>query len=241
MLLEIQVQWDAYDLGEDHHLNMFKPVPATEMLPDWFKRLDQDGSEHNHGITAKTCRGLFDIMAGGYIIKWPFDVRIEKDSNGKLFCYKARTGEIEDFNPHPHFQMEGYQDMLLESQKEGVQKLKSPYRIVTPPGTSIFVKQPAYRPELKTEVMEGIIDTDKFYGPFNILFMIKKVNTDRKVIIKAGTPLAQIFPFVRGEWNLTYGKVDESKKKIFEDMALNIDKFYQRYHWDRKVFKNEAN
>lgn len=241
-MLEIKVEWEDYALGDEHYLDMFKPIPATEMIPDWFKRLSSEGSPENksHGLTAKTCRGLFDIMAGGYIVRWPFDVRIEKNNEGRLFCYKSRTGEISDFNPHPHFQMEGYPDLLLETQQDGVQKLKNPYRISTPPGTSILVKQPAYRPELRTEVMEGIIDSDKFYGPFNILFMIKKVNTDRKIIIKAGTPLAQIFPFIRGEWNMTYGEVDHDKKKIFEGLAMNVDKFYQRYHWDRKVFKDEA-
>ncbi len=216
---------------------MFKPVPAIEMLPDWYKRLPAEGEGHNHGLTAKTCRGVFDIMASGYIIKWPFDVRIEKDENGRLYCFKARTGETSDFDPHPPFQVEGYQDLLLESQKDGIQKLKSPYRINTPPGTSILVKQPAYRPELRTEVMEGIIDTDTYYGGFNVLFMIKKINTDRKVIIKSGTPLAQIFPFVREEWSLSYGSVEEDRKQINDDMAMNVDKFYQRYMWTRKVFK----
>lgn len=240
-MLELQVHWDNYELGDKYYLDMFKPVPAIEMLPDWFKRLPTEGGDHGHGLTAKTCRGLFDIMASGYIVRWPFDVRIEKDEEGRLFCYKARTGENSDFDPHPAFQVDGYPDLLLETQREGVQKLKSPYRISTPPGTSILVKQPAYRPELRTEVMEGIIDTDAYYGGFNILFMIKKVDTDRKVVIKSGTPLAQIIPYVREEWAISYGEIDEKKRQINDDMANNIEKFYQRYLWNRKVFKNEAN
>lgn len=229
-------------MGEEHYLNMFKPVPANQMLPDWFKRLGSEGEPINSGskMTAKTCRGLYDVIASGYIIKWPFDVKIQKDEDGRLFCYKARTGENSDFNPHPHLQMEGYHDSLLEAQKEGVQKLKYPFKLSTPPGTSVLVKQPAYRPELRTTVMEGIIDTDKFYGDFNILFMIKKINTDRKIVIKAGTPLAQVIPFVRGEWKMTYGPTDQKRKEVFDDLADNIDKFYQRYQWDRKVFKDET-
>lgn len=243
-MLELQIHWEDFDLGEEHYLHMFKPVPAVEMLPEWFKRLDSESTkcEHGqgHGPTAKTCRGIFDTMASGYIVRWPFDVRIEKDENGRLFCYKSRDGGQQDFNPHPHFQMDGYPDLLLESQRDGVQKLKAPYRIQSPEGTSILVKQPAYMPELKTEAMEGIIDTDKYYGTFNILFMIKKIETNRKVSIKAGTPLAQIIPFVRGEWSLSYGKIDENRKKITDDMANNLDKFYQRYQWNRKVFKGET-
>jgi hypothetical protein len=239
-VLELEIHWEQFELGEKHHLDLFKPVPATEMLPDWFKRLDVESPPPMRGTTAKTCRGLYDSMASGYIFRWPFDVKIEKDEDGRLFCYKARTMEASDFAPHPHVQMDGYQDPILESQRDGVQKLKSPYRFKTPPGTSILVKQPAYRPELRTEAMEGIIDTDTFYGRFNILFMIKKTDSNRTINIKAGTPLAQIIPFVRGEWALKYGEIDKKQETIFEDMAGNIDKFYQRYQWDRKVFKNEA-
>ena len=240
-MLEFRVDWEEYGLGEDHHLHMFKPVPAVKMLPEWFKRLGEDsGCEHNNSLTAKTCRGVFDSMSSGYIIKWPFDVRIQRDENGRLFCYKSRTGDNHDFKPHPHYQLEGYPDLLLESQRDGVQKLNLPYRVRTPAGTSVLMKQPAYRPDLKTEAMEGIIDTDKFYGTFNVLFNIKKIDTKRKVVIPAGTPLAQVIPFVRGEWEISYGEIDQDKKKINEDLADNIEKYYQKYQWERKIFKNEA-
>ena len=240
-MLELSIDWEEFDLGEEHYLHMFKPVPASQMLPDWFKRLGgKSECQHDHGLTAKTCRGVFDAISSGYLILWPFDVRIEKDENGRLFCYKARTGNQHDFHPHPHHQLEGYPDLLLEVQRDGIQKLNAPYRLRSPEGTSIMMKQPAYMPDLKTEVMEGIIDTDKFYGTFNVLFMIKKMDINRKVVIKAGTPLAQIIPFVRGEWSLSYGKIDENRKKINDDLADNIEKFYQRYQWDRKVFKNET-
>jgi hypothetical protein len=239
-LLELQVHWEKFDLGEEYYLNMFKPIPASQMLPDWFKRLGTDESNGKQAMTAKTCRGIYDMMASGYIMRWPFDVKIEKDENGRLFCYKARNGDLSDFNPHHHSQMEGYQDPLLETQREGIQKLKSPFKLSTPEGASILVKQPSYRPELRTTVMEGIIDTDKYYGDFNILFMIKKINTNRKILIKAGTPLAQIIPFVRGEWTMNYGPIDDKKRVAFDDLAENIDKFYQKYQWDRKVFKDET-
>ena len=241
-MFELEINWEHFDLGEDYYLDMFKPVPASEMLPDWFKRLGSEPEPHGQAkMTAKTCRGLYDIIASGYIIRWPFDVRIDKDQDGRLFCYKARTGDQKDFHPHPHIQMETYSDALFESQRDGMQKINIPFRVSSPPGTSLLVKQPSYRPELRTEVMEGIIDTDKYYGPFNVLFMIKKINTDRKITIKAGTPLAQIIPFVRGEWGIKYGPIDKNKKIVFDDMAENLDKFYQRYQWNKKVFKNETN
>jgi hypothetical protein len=239
--LDFEIHWDKYSLGDKHIHSMYKPVPASKVLPDWFKRLPNDGKElGDSGYTAKTCRGVYDIMSSGYMFFWPFDARIEKNNEGRLTIFKARTNSDEDFHPHPAFQIDGYPDILLESQHSGVQKLKTPYRIKTPEGTSIFVKQPSYMPELRTEVMEGIIDTDKYYGEFNILFLIKNINTDRKITIKAGTPIAQVIPFIRGEWSIKHDSINEEEDIIFRDMANDIDRFYQKHLWERKVFKDEA-
>lgn len=238
-MLELEIHWDAQKYGDKHILGMYKPVPAIEMIPDWFKRLDTEGQPPFSGMTAKTCRGLFDIMTAGYIFRWPFDAKIDKAEDGRLRIYKSRDGSNHDFAPHPHFQLDGYPDLLLESQHAGIQKLKGPYKFKTPPGTSLLIKQPSYRPELRTEVMEGIVDTDGYYGDFNILFMIKNINSDRKINIKAGTPLAQIIPFVRGEWEIKYDTVNSDEAAVFDDMANNIDKFYQKHLWERKIFKDE--
>ena len=232
------MHWKDFDLGEKHPFFLYKPIPAEKMLPDWFKRLESGDSIKK---TAKTCKGLYDIIASGYLVLWPFDAKIEKNEEGKLIIFKSRTGTNEDFSPHPHYQIDGYPDQLLESQADGVQKLNSPYVLKSPPGTSILVKQPSYRPELRTEVMEGIIDTDQYYGDFNVLFMIKKTKSDRPISIKAGTPLAQIIPFVRGDWSIKYDSIDEKELEIFNAYAYNIDKFYQKHMWERKVFKDEAN
>ena len=241
-MLDFEVHWADFKYGDDHIHGKYKPVPASSMLPEWFKRLEPEISEgHHKGSTAKRCRGLYDIMASGYFILWPFDAKIEKDDNGRLMIFKARTSSTEDFHPHPHFQIEGYPDMRMENQSAGIQKLTTPYRVVTPEGTSVLVKQPPYRPELRTEVMEGIIDTDKYYGDFNILFLIKDINTSRPVTIKAGTPLAQVIPFVRGEWQTKFDKIDEDKFHIFNATAQNIDRFYQKEMWEKKVFKDEGN
>jgi hypothetical protein len=241
IMLDFEVHWENFKYGDDHIHGKYKPIPSSSILPDWFKRLEPEISDgNNKGVTAKRCRGLYDIMASGYMVLWPFDAKISKDDNGRLMIYKARTGHAEEFHPHPHFQVEGYPDMRMENQTVGIQKLTTPYRIKTPEGTSILVKQPAYRPELRTEVMEGIIDSDSYYGDFNILFIIKEINTSRSVIIKAGTPLAQVIPFVRGDWQMKTDKVDEDKAHLFESLATNIDRFYQKEMWNRKVFKDEG-
>jgi hypothetical protein len=240
VLLDFEVHYDAADADDFHIHKMFRPVPAVSVLPEWFKRLKTDDHQDQNFSTVKQCKGVWDILSMGYVFLWPFDVEIFKHENGKLDIVKSRTKSHDDFEPHPHIQLEGYQDINFQNQERGVQKVLTPYKIKTPEGTSIMVIQPPYRPDLKTTAMPGIIDSDTFYGDFNILFTINDISGKRKIKIRAGTPLAQIIPFKRDEWKLTFNKVDEDKRQVVDIMSNNIEKFYQRHMWHRKVFTDET-
>lgn len=237
-MLDFEVHYEASDSDDLHLHNMFKPVLAQTMLPEWFKKLES--TDDDGRLTGKSCRGIFDIMASGYMFVWPFDAEIYKDERGKLAIRNSRSLMTNDFSPHPHYQLSGYPDLNLQNQAVGVQKLLTPYRIKTPPGTSLLMMQPAYRPDLRTEVAPGIIDTDVYYGTMNVLFTLKETNAKRTIKIKAGTPLAQIIPFVRGEWQIKYDKINNKKAEANDLMAGNIEKFYQKHMWERKVFKDET-
>lgn len=239
-MLEFEVHYDALDKPDMHIHNMFKPVPAVTMLPEWFKRLKTDDDPDTNYATAKQCRGVWDILSMGYLFLWPFDVEIFKNDDGKLDIVKARTQTNEDFHPHPHIQLEGYQEINFQNQAMGIQKVTTPYKIKTPPGTSMLMIQPVYRPDLRTTVMPGVIDTDNYYGEMNVLFTINEISGKRKVKIRAGTPLAQLVPFVRGEWSLKFDKIDQERAEVSRQMADNIEKFYQRHMWERKVYKGET-
>lgn len=237
-MLDFEVHYDAVDADDLHIHKMFKPVPAVSVLPEWFKRLKTSDDQDQHFDTVKQCRGVWDILSMGYIYCWPFDAEIFKDDAGKLEIIKSRNHGQEDFHPHAHAQLEGYHDINFQNQAKGIQKLATPYRIKTPPGTSIMLINPPYRPDLKTTAMPGIIDTDTFYGGFNVLFTINEISGKRKVKIKSGTPLVQIIPFVRQEWQLKFDKVDDKKRDVVDLMAVNLQKFYQKYMWHRKVYKD---
>jgi hypothetical protein len=210
-------------------------------LPTWFKEL------HNLDVppdflTAQGCRGLYDMMTAGYMVVWPFDVTISKDENNKVFVKQVARGDMnrEKFNPHPHLQLGHYQDANLSSQKFGVEKVNLPYKMRTSKGTSLMMIQPPYRPELKTEVMPGIIDTDKFYSPLNVLFTVKPIEFTKDIKISAGTPLAQLMPYVRSEWEIEYNQIDVRLDQITQENIDNIDRHYQKKLWTKKVFKRRG-
>jgi hypothetical protein len=236
MKFTINIDSNGYRLGEKHHLTEYRPTPAEEHLPEWFKGLTNE----TH-LTAKTCRGLYDVLTSGYMIVWPFDVTFAKDEGGRVFVKLTRDGERHDlFHPHPMFQLGQYPSANLSAQKFGVEKVQLPYRIKTTKNTSIMMIQPPYRPELKTEVMPGIIDTDKFYTPLNVLFTIKDWPGDREIKVTAGTPLAQIVPFMRTEWGVEYDPIDEPLAQVTQENISFIDRYYQKKLWTRKVFKRKV-
>jgi hypothetical protein len=236
MKFTIHIDSNGYLLGKEHHLTEYRPTPAEESLPEWFKTLTNDSQ-----VTAKTCRGVYDVLTSGYIVFWPFDVTLAKDEQGKAFIKLTRDNERRDiFHPHPMFQLGQYPSANLSAQKFGVEKVQLPYRIKTTKNTSVMMIQPPYRPELKTEVMPGIIDTDKFYTPLNVLFTIKEWPGDREIKIAAGTPLAQLVPFVRTEWGVEYDPIDEPLAQVTQENIGFIDRYYQKKLWTRKVFKRKV-
>ena len=237
MKFKICIDSYVHDLGPEHHINEYRPTPAEEHLPEWFKGL----TNNNNIMTAKTCRGLYDMMTSGYMVVWPFDVTITKDEHNKFFIKRTRDDNRDGlFNPHPHVQLGMYPDAAVSMQKFGVEKVVLPYKVKTSKNTSIMIIQPPYRPDLKTEIMPGVIDTDKFYTPLNILFTIKPFEYTKDIKIAAGTPLAQVIPFVRSAWGIEYGKVDPTLDQITQENVNNIDKYYQKKLWTRKLFKRKA-
>jgi hypothetical protein len=233
-MFTFSIDYSAYDLGSEHFATEFRPVPASECLPEWFKDINNVSIK-----TSKSCRGLYDVMTSGFMVVWPFDVTITRDENGKLFVKRTRDDERFSFHPHPHVQLGAYPDANLSLQKHGVEKVELPYKIRSSKNTSVMMIQPPYRPDLKTEVMPGVIDTDKFYSPLNVLFTIKNTDTTRDIKISAGTPLAQIIPFVRSEWQVEYNPLDLKLDQITQENINNLDKYYQKKLWTRKVFKRK--
>ena len=79
-----EITYNDYGLGDDHFITMYRPIPADEAIPDWYKNLENKIVDKN----VKSCRGVYDVMTTGYIFLWNIDVIISKDENGKLFIRK---------------------------------------------------------------------------------------------------------------------------------------------------------
>jgi hypothetical protein len=194
-------------IGEEAYEVREHPVPSSQMLPQWFsdmspyqptetnpegKRLQIiDGSS---SATAKKCSPMLDAMTGGYTVCLWADVLAEKHSSGETdLSWRvkspvfSRHGESGRLIPPPP----GYGSQVL--------KYLTEFRVTTPPGYSILVKPVAGHYDLPFMPLTAVIDSDKSVIDTNIPVWVKK---GLEGVVPNGTPIAQIIPFKREEWEM---------------------------------------
>jgi hypothetical protein len=96
-------------------------------------------------------------------------------------------------------------------------------------------KPPAHNSNPWFEILEGIVDTDAYSVSVNFPFVLK--NPTEEFMIPAGTPIAQVIPFKREEWQSSFSDDEKSPKKI--EAYLNSQFFdrYKRMFWSRKSYE----
>jgi hypothetical protein len=84
-------------------------------------------------------------------------------------------------------------------------------------------------------ILEGIVDTDNYWEPVNFPFVLK--NPTKEFMIPAGTPIAQVIPFKRDEWE---SSISYDRKPANNVAVLLESRFFDRYKhmfWNKKSFK----
>ena len=214
-----------------------KPYPAIKNFPIWYKEMDlyhsNPGSEYekSQSMTIKRCIPVRDILSTGYFIPLPCDVEVFYNTNDLTYDYKWRVDDIsilEAHDPNQTYKM----DIPLEFDVSAPMKWNSPWIINTPKGYSCIFITPQLR-DLPFYSVPAVVDTDIFNLPINFPFFIKN---NFSGIIPKGTPLIQVIPFKREEWESNTDKEDFNNKS---KLAFLRSKFMQQYKkniWQRKIF-----
>lgn len=216
-----------------------KPRPAAEYIPQWYKdakaylnpsgkqKLTDDGSPY---VSVKKCLPVFDMMTAGYIMETPYDIYITQTPDGPYF----RWGHMEAI----HFQsMEQTQNHPYFRDITYAARIVHPWSIKTPKGWSIMVMEPQHHEPGPIVCSSGIIDTDKYPMPFNLFLKLRDPNFEG--VIEAGTPLVQIIPFKREDWESQLG-TEKDKNDIAVYNRKFTTRFFDRYKkmsWSRKSYK----
>lgn len=213
-----------------------QPQPASKFIPDWYKNMESyTGKEKKPNgsgsttATIKRCMPVFDAITAGYIITSSADVYVSIKDNKEQYFEWSSLGLI-SFHPieqapeHPNRKPHAYP------------KWNNPWAIKTPKGYSVLFTQPMHRESVFT-ILPGIVDTDTYTAPVNFPFVVN--DPDFEGLIPKGTPIAQVIPFKREDWQMEIG----SQKELIEQNSITQKlqtKFFDRYKsmfWSRKEYK----
>jgi hypothetical protein len=216
-------------------IDIEQPQPASKFIPDWYKNMESymGGKKKPIGdgktsTTIKRCMPVFDAITAGYIITSPADVYVSIKEKQQYFEWSTlgliTFHPIEQAPEHPARKPHAYP------------KWNNPWAIKTPKGYSTLFTQPMHRESVFT-ILPGIVDTDTYSAPVNFPMVINDPNFEG--LIPQGTPIAQVIPFKREDWQMDIGSEKELKEQLSITQKLQT-KFFDRYKqmfWSRKEYK----
>ena len=198
-----------------------EPIPAHLALPQWFK---DDATYLNRHMgksegspkqsTYKRCVPFVDIMRTGYILPLWSDLEFSYttcncgNSDCPKFIPQAAPFEMPPYN-FPSTQMVeprnwdswGNIPELHTSVENSSLTFVNPWIIKTPPGYSTLITAPFNddsRPHPSIKTLTGLVNTDTYNNQINFFFHMKY---PFEGILKKGTPLVQLIPIKREDWN----------------------------------------
>ena len=208
----------------------YSPKLASVFVPEWYKKVDSyiSGEKKPTGqgtasATVKRCMPVFDAITGGYIILSAADVYVSQK-------------ETEDGDKQPYFEWANYGLIAFHAIEqmpehparnghEAYPKWINPWAIKTPEGYSSLFVQPMHR-ESPFTILPGIVDTDTYTAAVNFPFVLNDINFEG--LIPAGTPIAQVIPIKREEWQMSFGTQEEFMQQQQVTNRLQT-KFFDRY------------
>lgn len=233
-----------YPFNESTSLFAPKPVPASKMVPEWYRKqpavVNNESSYIGGGVntTIKKCMAIYDAITMGYFLLAPCDIYVDATDPEKLsYSVPLRIKQFQSdlFAVHTPEQYDHYPLDKTIYHKQ-LLRIFPFWSIKTPKGYSSFYLQPMHR-ETDTQAIEGVIDTDKFIGEGHLSFLIKK---NFKGVIKQGTPLVQVIPFKRNSWTSAPAKFLNSLEELAKQRLVLRSKFvngYKDVFWFKKEYK----
>jgi hypothetical protein len=221
-----------------------KPYPAVKQLPEWFTKSSpyygsnvypDDGKLHFRqkvaNATFKKCVPLLDSLSSGYIIPLWADVMVEQENNFPYIYWKTQWDIFEEHGlpskeiPAPT----GYDQVVY--------KYLNCWIPQTPKGYSCLIVSPLGYNDLAFKAVPAVVDTDR--STLELIFPMW-VKTGFEGIVEKGTPMVQIIPFKRDDWDSTFDYYEDGEyynvisQKNFNGTMVG---HYLKNHHSKKKFK----
>lgn len=224
------------------------PEPAKKFLPQWYKSMSPYAKtiqnpngreiiveEQTSNATAKKCTPMLDGITSGYVVPLWCDVQVRQIKDEKNGLWGPRiTWRIDPdvFDLHGPSSREipaplGYDPIVF--------KLLTYFRIETPKGYSVMVHTPSGHYNLPFYAVPAVIDSDKSVIDNNFPCWVQQ---GFEGIVEKGTPIAQVTPFKRSDWQMETSVIsfEEHRKNEQISFQSNILNNYIRNIWSKKEY-----
>jgi hypothetical protein len=216
------------------------PKPAENYFPDWFKNAmpfftkkpEFDVNTGRPNTTFKMCMPFTDSFSMGYIQETWTDIWIEKKDDGTYFYFPAGPKIMSERSSTASSLMPAAEGFLSNHYT-----WHPPWMPELPAGYSCILTHPFNHYDLPFQTFTGVIDSDGFYSSeqqSNIPFLLKDNFTG---LIKKGTPMYQIIPFKRENWESAENKYDLKKQlSVTQRVRQHLWGGYKKLFWNKKNF-----
>jgi hypothetical protein len=231
-------------LSKNEFETQIKPYPAVKNIPKWFldakpyyskdSTYPSDGKLHFRNraanATFKKCVPLLDGMSLGYIIPLWADTMIEIN-NGVQELYWKTQYDLFALHGPPSREIPappGYSQIVY--------KYNNCWIPQTPKGYSCLVVSPLGYNDLPFKAIPAVIDTDK--STLELVFPVW-VKEGFEGIVEKGTPIVQIIPFKRDNWESTFDYYEDGEYiNVVQEKNFNSTMVghYIKNHWSKKKF-----
>lgn len=227
----------------DYQHRLTPPEPAVRHIPEWYRslaRFDRSNDDITLGVvnnigtdgalvSTKMCMPFFDATTAGYHYLLEDDLYVDLDSEGKPTLSWGGDVLLVDTRP-----------IIDLPVPDNCHPIHYGWRMnwfyETPPGYSVLITHPMNRYDLPFYTQSGIVESDIWGLPVFTAFFLKK---NFRGVIPKGTPIFQMIPIKREEWEMETVETKEELDK-HEFMAENrrsmLYGYYKKTAWRKKFF-----
>lgn len=221
-----------------------KPLPASSLIPQWWKnetpyQIDEKNPTGGKfrmlngiapNVTFKKCTPMLDGLTSGYIITLWADIFIEWNNAIPNISWRTENpifsahGPSSERVPAPP----GYSNYVF--------KYHNTWIPITPKGYSVLVTSPFGYQDSPLRCIPAVIDSDTSRLDLSPPMWL---SNNFEGIVEKGTPLLQIIPFKRDDWesDTEYFVDDEWHKSMEKNFRGTLVNHYIKNVWSRKTYR----
>ena len=197
-----------------------QPKPSQKFTPNWWKSMPvsekHTDSPWNAELTVKSCPSFPDFFSQGFIIPMWSDTLLKYDEESDRWSFRSgQTGSPFSWSAHPHSQFLNFvKDDVHHQGQRGtiVFKAISPWKLITPPGYSVYQLPLFYHFNNDFSVLPGIFPTDLNH---EINQTVLYHGNGKEVFIERGQPFVHYIPFKRTKYTAEIRNQTKEDEKVF--------------------------